>query len=376
MKNAAISFVCLALLAACSSSSSNGSAPLGPSADGGGGGGGVDAGSYADAVNAASWAVLPNAPVAPKGAKQDDVFFTDAMHGFAVSGPDNAIYRTADGGDSWSKVKSSSGTYFRSVLFLDHDHGFVSNLGNVAGSGITDTNPLYETKDDGANWNPVTAITGTMPAGICNQTMIDATHLVAVGRVTGPSYMLTSSDAGASWTSIDMSSQLAMLIDAHFVSPTEGIVVGGNKDPSMKCTILRTTDGGQSFAPVFTSATPGSLCWKISFPSTDVGYVSVQDSSGGTGTFAKTTDGGKTWTEMPLVGRSYPAIGMGFITDDIGWVSADSSAPTYKTVDGGKTWTEDAVLKSPINRFRFVDKNTAYAIGGSVYKMTIDWNGN
>jgi hypothetical protein len=33
----------------------------------------------------------------------------------------------------------------------------------------------------------------------------------------------------------------------------------------------------------------------------------------------------------------------------------------------------DPVLKSPINRFRFVDERTAYAIGGSVYKMTIDW---
>lgn len=371
MKNA-VALSGLFMLAACSSSSSTGSTPGGTDADAGST---VDAGSYEDAVSAASWAVLPNAPVAPKGAKQDDIFFTDAMHGFAVSGPASAIYRTADGGDSWSTVKSSSGTYFRSVLFPAHDHGFASNLGNVAGSGITDTNVLYETKDDGANWSPVTAITGTMPAGICNQTMIDATHLVAVGRVTGPSYILMSSDAGASWTSIDMNPQLAMLIDAHFVSPTEGIVVGGNKDAAMKCTILRTTDGGQTFTPVFTSATPGSLCWKISFPSTQVGYVSVQDTSGGTGTFAKTTDGGKTWTEMPLVGRSYPAIGLGFITDDIGWVSADSSAPTYKTVDGGATWTEDPVLESPINRFRFVDKNTAYAIGEKVYKMTIDWNG-
>ena len=372
MKKAAhVAPLAIAVLAACSSSS-NGTTP---SQDGNDAGTLADAGTYEDAINAASWAVLPGAPTVSGGAKQDDIYFLDAMHGFAVSGPASSVYKTDDGGGTWSTVKNSPGTYFRSVLFLDQSHGFASNLGPM--TGITDTNFLYETKDSGGTWNAVTNVTGTKPTGICNQTMIDATHIVAVGRVTGPSYMLLSSDAGASWTSVDLNSQLSMLIDTHWFSPTEGIVVGGSAGSTMKCTILRTTDGGQSFTPVFTSNTANSLCWKITFPTTSVGYVSVQDAQGGTGTFAKTTDGGKTWAEMPLVAKSYPGIGMGFITENIGWVSADDAKlPTYKTTDGGQTWSEDPVLKSPINRFRFVDKNTAYAIGGSIYKMTIDWTGN
>jgi hypothetical protein len=80
---------------------------------------------------------------------------------------------------------------------------------------------------------------------------------------------------------------------------------------------------------------------------------------------------------MPLpTTKAYPGIGIGFITENIGWVGADNPAlPVYMTTDGGQTWNADAVLKSPVNRFRFVDKNTAYAIGGSVYKLAVDWTG-
>ena len=134
----------------------------------------------------------------------------------------------------------------------------------------------------------------------------------------------------------------------------------------------------QTLDEVFASKTPSSLCWKINFSSQSVGYVSVQDAGIGPPTFAKTIDGGKTFTEMPLpplggdASVGFSTDGIAFITDKVGWVSPeDPTMPTYMTKDGGNTWTVDAALKSPINRFRFVDKNTAYAIGGSVWKLDI-----
>jgi photosystem II stability/assembly factor-like uncharacterized protein len=329
--------------------------------------------SYDDAVLASSWMELSGAPKAPSGAKQDDLYPTSAMRAFAVSGPASSIYKTEDGGVTWSTVFQHAGTYFRSVLFVDDNHGFASNLGPLPGSGITDTNVMYETKDGGTTWMPVNNISGPMPSGICNQTKIDAQNLIAVGRVNGPSYLLKSSDAGASWTSIDLNQQLSMLIDARFTSPTDGIVVGGSAKSPMVCTILHTSDGGTSFQTVFSSATKGSLCWKISFPSDQVGFVSVQDSAGGPPSFAKTSDGGSTWTELPLpVAGGYKGIGIGFIDEQIGWISSeDASQPTLRSSDGGMTWDTDPALTSPINRFRFVERGTAYAIGGSIWKLSI-----
>jgi photosystem II stability/assembly factor-like uncharacterized protein len=376
----------LVCIGACSNSSNGAAPPNGTDAGAGDASSAADAGDpYENAVKAASWKLLPNAPKLTGGEKQDDIWFTSAMRGFAVSGPSSKIWATTDGGDTWTSAYSHPGTYFRSISFIDDNHGFASNLGPISGSPITDTNLLYETKDGGGSWNAVTKITGvpdgdggtTLPTGICNQFQLDATHLVAVGRVSGPSYMMQSSDAGASWTTTDLNAKLAMLIDTRWTSPTDGIVVGGSAGAVMNCTILHTADAGKTWSTVFTSKTVNSLCWKITFPSAQVGYVSVQDAGAGPGTFAKTTDGGATWTEMPLpTTKAYPGIGMGFITENIGWVSADNPAlPTYMTTDGGQTWNADAVLKSPINRFRFVDKNTAYAIGAAVYKLSVDFTG-
>jgi photosystem II stability/assembly factor-like uncharacterized protein len=334
----------------------------------------VDSGpSYAEAVTAAQWRVLPNAPRLTRG-KQDDVYFTNAQRGYAVNGPLNRIYRTLDGGDTWRRVYTSTGTYFRSLSFVDDLHGFAGNLGPIPGSRNTDTNVMYETQDGGDTWAPVTTISGPMPRGICNQTKIDAQNLIGVGRVTGPSHLIRSSDSGATWASTDLGQHFSMLIDARFTSPTEGIVIGGSAGADMRCTIFRTTDG-TTFTNVFTGSASNSLCWKISFPTPLIGYVSIQNTQpGARSAIAKTTDGGQTWVELPVLDGPYSSIGVGFITADIGWLSSDNPAqPTLRTLDGGQTWTPDPILSSPINRFRFVDERTAYAIGGQIYKLDITW---
>jgi photosystem II stability/assembly factor-like uncharacterized protein len=346
---------------------------------------------YEEAVMAARWQAVSGAPTAPTMAKMDDIYLPSALVGYAVSGAASTIYKTVDGGATWTTSYTHAGTYFRSLDFIDDNHGFASNLGAGLASSITDTNVLYETKDAGTTWTPVTAITGPMPSGICNQTQIDAQHLVAVGRVEGPAYFMKSSDGGASWTSQDMSSEFTMLIDARFTSPTDGILIGSGPgnistgSPAFHCSIEHTSDGGSTWQNVFTSKTANTLCWKISFPSAQVGYVSVQDAGqSGPPSFLKTTDGGQTWTEKPLPKNPsgyYLGIGMGFITENIGWVSADydgtspSPEPTYRTIDGGETWTIDATLKSPINRFRFLDPTTAFAIGGTVWKLSVPATG-
>ena len=162
---------------------------------------------------------------------------------------------------------------------------------------------------------------------------------------------------------------------ARFKNPA-GVVVGMGTGTGV-CTVLRTTDGGKSFSKVFESTTKSSLCWKVHYPSDKVGYVAVQDTTSGPATFAKTTDGGATWVEKPLPVQAsakgaFPAIGIGFIDERIGWVAPeDSKLPVYRTKDGGETWEVDPTLKAPINRFRFLDKNTGYAIGANVWKLTV-----
>ncbi len=352
---------------------SGGGGPGGGGAGGTAGAGGTDLPGYEEAVKAASWVKLEAAPSVTGGRKNDDIFFIDAMRGFLASGPSETIFATSDGGLSWQPAFEHEGTFFRALLFTNEQRGFAGNLGAGLVPSVDDPTVIYATDDGGATWSPVTDITGPAPSGICNFHAVDAEHIVGVGRANGPSHLLLSNDGGASFASRDLGAWLRMPIDARFVSATEGIVAGMGNDT--RCTIVRTTDGGGTFEPVFTSQTLGSLCWKLDFPTAAVGFVAVQDTAGGPGTFGKTTDGGLTWEELPLpVIGGYAAIGVGFITENIGWmVSADPQAPVYRTHDGGMSWHEEPVLRGPINRFRFVDTNTAYAAGGDVYKLEVDY---
>ncbi len=372
------------LASGCSSQS----AATSPDAGGGGstttssatttttGTGGAAPDPYVAAVKATSWVKLANGPMVTGGAKQDDAFFLDANTGFVASGPSSSIMTTTDGGNTWSTAFTHAGTYFRALVFTDAMHGFAGNLGAGLSASITDATLLYQTSDGGGTWAPVTTVTGSAAQGVCNFSAIDATHLVGVGRANGPAHLLQSSDGGANWVATDLTKYFSMIIDAHFTSTTTGLVAGMNT-AATACTIMRTTDGGATFAPVFTSKTSGSLCWKLHFPSAMTGYAAVQDTASGPGTFAKTTDGGQTWQELPLPALSnpkagYSAIGVGFISDDVGWMAAeDATLPVYRTFDGGMTWAVDPALKSPINRFRFVDAKTAYAVGAAVWKLVL-----
>ncbi len=329
---------------------------------------------YGSAVAAARWRRLEAAPSLSGGAKQDDVFFLDAQRGFLATGPEQTLFATTDGGEEWTAVFQSAPTFFRALLFLDDQHGFAGNLGPGLSPQITDSNVLYETNDGGKTWVPNTAISGPAPEGICNFTTSDDGHVFAVGRANGPSHLMHSDDQGATWTSVDLGAKLMMAIDARFSSADTGVIAGMGHDG--RCTIVRTTDRGQTLAPVFTASTPGSLCWKLHFPSEDVGYVAIQETASGSGSFARTSDGGQTWEELPLpdTGSFYPAIGIGFITEEIGWVvAANPNLPAFRTLDGGTTWEPAPDLRGPINRFRFVDANTAYAAGADVWRLDIDF---
>lgn len=201
--------------------------------------------------------------------------------------------------------------------------------------------------------------------------------IYAGGRVGGPAYLLKSADGGDSWTSADLSAYGAMILDIEFLDADTGIISSASSAnvAESHARILRTTDGGKTWAAVYESTRPYEITWKSSFPTKQTGYVTVQsydpDKAVTQRVVAKTTDGGKSWSEIPLVSDfAVREFGIAFADANTGWVGTTTGG--FETRDGGATWTAVDLGKA-VNKIRLLRSGSdvvGYAIGVNVYKLS------
>lgn len=322
-----------------------------------------------------SWHLLPASPEA--GFRHDDLFFINKDTGWVVN-VDGYIYKTTDGGNTFTTQLSQPATSFRCVGFADALKGWAGNLGPDSWSATTDTNPLYQTTDGGNTWEAVSSITGPLPAGICGINVVNENVVYAVGRVGGPCYIMKTIDGGSTWTSVNFDPPAYYLIDCKFFSADTGIVAGctGTSFTDEKIAVWRTTNGGDTWDFVYhdTSSYNGH-CWKIDFPSKNTGYISIEPGCiCDTTPVLKTTDGGLTW-EKKIWDTAFSSTmayvqGVGFINDDMGWCG-NAAGQVKQTTDGGNAWDTYPFVPN-FNRFRKVNDTVAYASGSRIWKYSDD----
>lgn len=333
-------------------------------------------------ANAQTWQKLNTEPYP---GKQDDIYFVDENIGWYVNGY-GKIFKTRNAGQTWQLQLEQKGSFFRCVAFIDSLRGFVGTVGTDYFPNVTDTIPLYQTLDGGKSWAPV-KYSGPTVKGLCaidivkeqfiNHGAIDYRyHIYGVGRVGSPAFSLISHDNGKTFTSKAFTGNAKMLFDIRMFDKKEGIACSAsNEDISQSnALLLRTTDGGETWTEVYRSSRPFETTWKVSFPSKNVGYATIQsynpDPAVAQQRVAKTTDGGKTWTELNLVQNAQAReFGIGFIDEQQGYVG--TMANGYETKDGGATWTP-IDLGRACNKIRIHktnDRQWGYAIGVGVYKL-------
>jgi len=262
----------------------------------------------------------------------------------------------------------------------------VGTVGTDYFPNVTDTIPLYGTKDGGRTWKPV-PYKEPYVKGLCafdvvkeqyiNHGKIDyKTHIFGVGRVGSPANILISHDGGETWTSRSMNADCKMLFDIKMINKNTGFACAAtNEDISQSnALILKTTDGGATWKNVYQSKRPFETTWKASFPNDLVGYVTIQsynpDATVKQQRVAKTTDGGNTWVEINLTeDATAREFGIGFIDENHGFVGTMNSG--FETLDGGKTWSKTDMGRAcnKIRIYRTANKKIyGYAIGVNVYK--------
>ena len=268
----------------------------------------------------------------------NSVFFTDENNGYATGfneiptpyAATGFILKTTNGGDTWSSIKTDS----ESINWLENVFFSETNVGYITGYRPQTGALLFKTTDGGTSWNQI---------------------------------------------ALD-SSRLLRLSSACFIDRNTGYLTGyKNKDAPFEWygTILRTTDGGNTWSVINVNDPRDAILNSICFPESNTGYIAGPVYPGFgiyNGIFLKTVDGGATWSnKSTTVQCAFKSI---FFTDkNTGFgvgetiIGTDEST-LIKTSDGGDTWSTVTLptnMPITLNSICFSDANTGYAVGSQSY---------
>ncbi len=287
----------------------------------------------------------------------DDIFFLNQNVGWAANGGHAAIYKTTDGGETWTEQINETdlgiNLYFRNIEFLDENIGFIGTLNNK----------VYKTTNGGTNWTEITNISPN-PAAICGFDTVGTT-VYGCGAYFEPAYIIKSTDSGTNWQYIDMSAHATGLVEIKFVSATVGYASGKSATGGV---ILKTTDGGSTWTEIYNTGIAGEYVWKLQIfdSNTDIIFGAVTPVSPTLGKLIKSVDAGTNWTST--TGPETDIQAVGFISETHGWMGGHT-AGIFETTDGGSTWSNLGVGGN-LNRIFVINSTTVFASGTTVYKYT------
>jgi photosystem II stability/assembly factor-like uncharacterized protein len=328
--------------------------------------------------------------------------FVSAQVGFLLL-RNGSVLATQDGGNTFSRQTGIPGTAASSggggnvgidIHFTSPTEGIV-----LAGPASGGQSNEYKTADGGVSWTPV-----SLPsANVTGVHFIDATHAFAFG----PSTLLSSSDAGATWKSQAISASNNFTgIDCADAKTCVLTVAGGAQ-------LVRTTDGGASSSVITPSSAPilgAAYSTSTRVVGVGVGGATVTSDDGGVtfasasrdvggqysrlrsgpaglvyapgtnGTLAISRDGGASWgtlatqTSANLRDVSFASPEVGYVLDTSGGLQlTTNSGASWRTLDPGTTTPADTVaavsdnsvlLVGPVGVYRSVAGGRFNPVGG------------
>ncbi len=225
--------------------------------------------------------------------------------------------------------------------------------------GVGTFGTVIRTTNGGTTWQVEQAV-----AGIIDQLFAVQFKTSTLGWAVGEAgRVLKSTDAGASWATLNIST-LRDLYAVNFVSSTTGWVAGAFG------VIFKTTDGGTTWSAE-SSGTSNTL-YSVNFFNSSTGWA-----VGASGTILKTTNGGASWTTQTS-GTTQSLYSTQFLSTSVGWTSG-AFGTMLRTVNGGTSWTSQTTGSIfSLYALQFNSFLTGWAVGayGEVVKSTnggINW---
>jgi photosystem II stability/assembly factor-like uncharacterized protein len=326
-----------------------------------------------------AWSFLGNIP---SGADINSISVVDQNVMF-VAAKGNYLYRTLNGGATWELKNTGLGASgdlygISATDSLNCWVGWLKTTGTPAS--------IYRTTNGGTSWTSQWSLAGSFPDGI---KMFTPSYGIAIADPTAsgqPYQFRYTTNGGSNWylspTSPIATSEFGVINAFDFID-TNIIWVGSANTITTGTTakIYRTSTGiNGTWSNTAITGTAGSsgLYYQA------IGFIDKNNGLAGSseGDIVKSTDGGATWTAVPPpAGLSvFSVINMFGFKDGSNLIRmsvVDATAyRCFSTTDFGTTWTEEVLpaegSASGIQHMQFVDGNLGFAggLGGTMLKYT------
>jgi photosystem II stability/assembly factor-like uncharacterized protein len=272
----------------------------------------------------------------------------DALHAWAANDGGEVLF-SVNGGGRWQRVAvtgfDNSGAV-QDVDFFNGSLGWAVGRHEFFGGG---TGRIVRSTDGGRHWSVQHSIQGAYMEDV---EVLGSQTVLALGQIPlGPRFILRTENGGLNWS--DVSPSQAVFMDADFVNPNTGWVVGGK--------IYKSTNGGQTWVDQFT---PAELLYSVSFADALNGWA-----VGWGPTLLYTRDGGQSWTpEFPNAPTNV-IVAVEALSADVAWI-AGANGLVARTTDGGATWDTEA-LPGPggpaPEALRFLDGDHGWVGGPGIW---------
>lgn len=286
-------------------------------------------------------------------------------------GDKGTIIRSTDGGDSWNVFITDTSQQLHSIFFTDRWHGWAAGT-DTGGTGV-----IYNTTDGGQNWQK-NFVTSSALRKIC---FSDSKKGWATDKETK---VLRTSDAGATWNSIDIGDDKIIDLDCDPSGKLSFLWIDilswgiSRLDDSLKITVGYQ----ETYCPFDGPEDTG----RFFILNENTGWFSMDQhfKASPVGSFVyRIMDKGDTCSRLSWVRVNLTDI---FFSDSLnGWALTpgtffpDTVSSIYRTKDGGKTWTVESphimTSNSPsyyLTAIRMADTTSGYAVGtdGRVLKYS------